>query len=135
MTNHLPFDPLATFVAMVLLTFFILALKSFHNGYIRHYMSQREKEQREAAETYEAVTNSIYSDVKDIKHGLTEVKQDTTQLKENQRQIQETMVILHADDDKVNQERLREQVGVEDLPSDILRLGDDDFYRGASTDD
>lgn len=120
-------EAVGTLLAFTMLTFAIILLKSYHDGHIRSWLDSREDEEQQGREAHRMVVEEIGEDLQEIKSDVKETKKTTKSLAEQQQQIGEVVVMLHADDENVREDRLREQMEVDDLPSDILRDGGDDY--------
>jgi hypothetical protein len=118
----------ATFVGLVLLAFLILTLKSWEDGYIRDWLDKRQSNRKEGQKANRMVVEELGGDIQEIKSDVKETKQTAHDVEKRQERMERVIVTLHEQDPHVDGDALRDKMGVDSLPSDILDKREQDYH-------
>lgn len=118
-------ETVATLISLSLLLTAIGLLKSYHDGHLRDWIEKR-REEREVRGDGSGLERHerIVQDLEEIKTDVKQTKGTVETLCDQQEQVCEAIVVLHREDRGVDEEQLREKMGVETLPGDLVK-GDD----------
>lgn len=112
---------IGTALGSVLVVAIVFVIRSARSGKIRDALENR----NESKELGKSAHKKIDDRIEDIHKTTKDTDAKVDSLSNQVTDLAEAVVVLHADDPGVNQEALRERVGVEDMASDIRSRSDD----------
>lgn len=102
-------------IGVVLIGIISAILKSYRDGYLRSALQRRQDTTQKEQQAHQKINNRI----EDIHESTQTTQERVEDIDDKVESIGEAMVVLHADDDDVDTRQLRDQVGIDEMPSDI----------------
>lgn len=97
--------------------------KSAANGKLREAINSAREKRSTASDAHERIPEVVQR-LEDIDGKQDEVLHRVEGVDERVEDIGRTVALLHADDEHVDEEELRQRVGVEDTDADLFERGD-----------
>lgn len=110
MPGHLP--ALGVVIAIALATL----MKSLWNGKLRSALEERRNDERDANSAHDKINR----DWEGIHDQLDRIEDNQGAMYDEMGTTQRAILVLHQDDDNVDEEALREMFGIQEMADDIL---------------